>query len=194
MTYVQSPRNPLVIFPILILYTQNQLLVHHLIKQTLPNPYNSFLHQEDNNSCTPPLYTKKLFLYNSSLWMIIMYPISLKTSMWSWTRSLIGELSEFFTREEMKVETSFLKNIIFNRVLDRKLMIWIGIIHPRIMIEVRSAHKNTEFQNFRIKSASTQYYRDSKWLCGSWSIRRDERWKLFSKISFRLQSMVKVLL
>jgi len=29
---------------------QNQLLVHHLTKQPLPNLYNSSLHQEDNNS------------------------------------------------------------------------------------------------------------------------------------------------
>ena len=44
---------------------------------------------------------------------------------------LIKELSKIFTKElklceEQKVETSFLKNRIFNGVLDRKLMILIG--------------------------------------------------------------------
>ena len=35
------------------------------------------------------------------------------------------------------------------------------------MIELEPAHKNTEFQNFKIKSASAQFYRNNKWLCES---------------------------
>ena len=82
-------------------------------------------------SCTPLLYTKKILLYNSSLWMITIYPISLETCMWLWIRNLIGGLSEFFTMElklyeEMKVETRFLENRIFNRALDRKLIFLIS--------------------------------------------------------------------
>jgi len=38
------------------------------------------------------------------------------------------------------------------------------------VIEFRPAQKNTEFQEYRIKVSGTQYYRNSKWLCGSWSI------------------------
>ena len=41
------------------------------------------------------------------------------------------------------------------------------------LIEIKPAHKNIEFQNLRIVCASTQFYRNSKWLCGSWSTRRD---------------------
>ena len=40
--------------------------------------------------------------------------------------------------------------------------------HDSWVIEL-GLHKNTEFQNFKIKSASAQFYRNSKWLCGSWS-------------------------
>ena len=35
------------------------------------------------------------------------------------------------------------------------------------LIKILPAHKNTESQNLRIKCASTQCYRNSKWLCGS---------------------------
>ena len=78
-------------------------------------------------------YTKKTLLYNSSLWMITIYPISLETCMWLWTRFLIGRLSEFFTMlcEEIKVKTSFLENRIFQQSLDRKLMFLIGVQHVR---------------------------------------------------------------
>ena len=36
-----------------------------------------------------------------------------------------------------------------------------------LLIELEHAHKITKFQNFKIKSASTQYCRNSKWLCRS---------------------------
>jgi len=89
--------------------------------------------------CTPLLNTKKITLYNSSLWVITINPISLKTCKWSWKRTLIGGLSEFFTIrlelcEEMKVKTSFLENRIFQQSLNRKLIIWIDVKHPRTTI------------------------------------------------------------
>jgi len=41
------------------------------------------------------------------------------------------------------------------------------------LIESLPTHKNIEFQKHKIKVQGTQCYRDSKWLCGSWSTRRD---------------------
>jgi len=61
------PKQPLEIFLILILYTQNQLLVHHLTKQHLSNMHNSSLHQEDNNlynfSSTPRRHSRTTLLF-----------------------------------------------------------------------------------------------------------------------------------
>ena len=45
--------------------------------------------------------------------------------------------------------------------------------HTVMLIELEPAHRNTKFQNFMIVMQVTQYYRDSKRLCGSWSTRRD---------------------
>ena len=120
VTYVQSPSNPLEIFLILI-------LIHPKIN-TLYTTWQNTLCQ----ICTTFLNTKK----TTTLWMITMNSITLKTCTWLWTRYLIGELLEFFTKElelckEMKVKTSFLQNRIFNRALDRKLIFFNWCIHPR---------------------------------------------------------------
>jgi len=67
------PKQPrLRFFLSLILYTQIQHLVYHLTKHPLPNVYNSSYTKKN-----PLLYTKKITLYNSSLWVITKYPISL---------------------------------------------------------------------------------------------------------------------
>jgi len=117
---------------------QNQLLVHHLSKN-LYQIFTTLLYTKKMTTLVHLFSTKKIHLYNSSLWMITMNPISFETCMWSWIRSLIGGLSEFFTNElelceEMKVKTSFLENRIFQQNLDRKLMFWIGVFivgqHP----------------------------------------------------------------
>ena len=88
----------------------------------------TLLYTKKTTICTTLFCTKKTLLYNSSLWMITKYPISLETCMWSWIRFLIGELSEFFTMElelcEMKVKTNFLENKIFQQSLDRKTNIF----------------------------------------------------------------------
>jgi len=99
----------------------------------------TLLYTKKITTCTTLLITRKTLLYDSSLWMTTKYPISLETCMWSWVRFLIDGLSEFFTIElelceEMKVETSFLKNRISTEFLGRKLVILIGVFiigeHP----------------------------------------------------------------
>jgi len=42
------------------------------------------------------------------------------------------------------------------------------------MIEVLPTHKKYRISELKNRSASSQYYCYSKWLCGSWSTRRDK--------------------
>ena len=127
------PKQPAWDFSYTDFYTPQINSLYTTYQNTLCQICTTLLYTKKILSCTTLLYTKKTLLYNSSLWMITNDPISLETCVWLWARFLKGGLSEFFTIElelceEMKVETSFLENRIFNRVLDRKLIFWIGVI------------------------------------------------------------------
>jgi len=46
-------------------------------------------------------------------------------------------------------------------------------LQDRLLIEVIPAHKIPNFRTFKTVVQVIQFYHNSKWLCGSWSTRRD---------------------
>ena len=54
-------------------------------------------------------------------------------------------------------------------VLDGDKDTWFEIATKKFdanVIELKLAHKNTEFQKYKLEVQGTQCYHDSKWLCG----------------------------
>ena len=49
---------------------------------------------------------------------------------------------------------------------------WLHIL-MLLLIEVQPAQKIQNFRTFKTGVQGAQFYRNSKWLCGSWSTRRD---------------------
>ena len=120
VTYIQSLSNPLEIFLILDFVHPKSTPVHHWTKHPLPHLYNSSYTKKTITSCTISLQPEDT-LVQPSLWVITINPISLEICMWSWTRTLIGGLSEFFTKGlefvwRTENGTSFLKTEYVNRV------------------------------------------------------------------------------
>jgi len=135
VTYVQSPSNLLEIFLFLFLIHPKISTFYITWQNTLCQICTTLFYTKKTTLCTPLLYTKK----TTTLWMIIMNPISLETYMWSWTRSLISGLSEFFTKNlncvmKWKWKLLFWKIEIFNRVSNKKLIFLVGLFilrqHP----------------------------------------------------------------
>ena len=71
---------------------QNQLLIHHLTKQPLPNLYNSSLHQEDNNSLND---------YNESYRLWNLYVIVNRVS-YRWTLRILHNRIGIVWRNESR--------------------------------------------------------------------------------------------
>ena len=88
VTYIQSPKPPAWDFPLTFDFEHPKSTpCAPLDKSPLPNVYNSSYNQEDHNT----LYKLSLSDYNWSYKSWIC--------MWSWTRAIIGGLSEIFTME-----------------------------------------------------------------------------------------------
>ena len=97
-----------------------------------------FLHQEGNNTLYNFSSTKDALVQSFSL-SNYKQPYKFWICMSSWTRTLIGGLSEFFSKGlefEWRIESgnSFLKNRFLNRLFGQKLLIWMGVFslgqHP----------------------------------------------------------------
>ena len=112
------PKQPAWDFPYPWFYTPKTNTCTPLDKSFLPNVYNSSYTKKITTSCTTSLLQSfSLSNYNQSYkpWIC----------MWSWTRTLIGGLSNIFIRElvfEWRIESwnSVLKNRILNRVFGHK--------------------------------------------------------------------------
>ena len=122
--------NPLEIFLFLDFVHPKPTLSTPLDKFPLPNVYNSSYTKKTTTPRTTSLQPKDAVVQS---FFLSNYNQSYKPwiCMWSWTRTLIGGLSEFFTKRlefewRIESENSFLKNRFLNRVFGQKLLMWIG--------------------------------------------------------------------